>query len=119
MNLRFFSAAAAAVIMALAVQAQAVTDHQYNSIKQLGELNGVALNCKFLDETRRMKKALVQALPKRRQLGQAFDDITNNSFLAFIQAKSPCPDAAEFSEKVDTAIQALNAAFSTQQIDPK
>lgn len=95
--------------------ANAISDAQYNSIKAMGELNGVALQCKYLHETRRMKKAIVATLPKRRQLGQAFDDSTNDSFLAFIKSNSTCPDEDEFARQVDTAIQALDAAFSSAQ----
>ncbi len=93
-------------------QAGSITENQFSSIKLLGQLNGVALHCKYLGETRKMKQALVSALPKRRQLGKAFDDITNESFLAFIQNKSACPEKEQFTTDVDTAIQRLNAAFS-------
>ncbi len=95
-----------------AFQAVAATDEQLNSIKRMGELNGVALQCKYLAEMRRMKKALVAALPKRRQLGQTFDDVTNTSFLSFIQAKSVCPAEQQFVLDVDAAIAGLNLAFS-------
>jgi len=92
-------------------QAAAATDEQLNSIKRLGELNGVALHCKYLGEMRRMKQALVVALPKRRQLGQTFDDETNTSFLSFIQTKSVCPGGQQFTRDVDAAVATLNLAF--------
>lgn len=100
------------VLLFSAFQAGAVTADQQNSIKHLGQLNGVALHCKYLDQTRRMKKALVTALPKRRQLGQLFDDVTNTSFLEFIQSKSVCPGEQQFSLEVDAAVAGLNRAFS-------
>lgn len=98
------------------IPANAISDAQYSSIKAMGELNGVALQCKFLHETRRMKKAMVATLPKRRQLGDAFDKSTNDSFLSFIEANATCPDEAEFARQVDTAIQVLDAAFSDKPL---
>jgi len=99
-------------LMLSAFQAMAATENQLNSIKHIGQLNGVALHCKFLTEARRMKLVLVARLPKRRQLGQIFDDSTNESFLAFIQNRSVCPDQQQFILKVDAAVADLNQAFS-------
>lgn len=93
------------------VQAQGYSEDQFESIRQLGRLNGVALNCQFLSETRRMKKALVLTLPKRRQLGELFDTETNNAFLQFIEEKRECPAEGELSAQVDDAIMALDKAF--------
>lgn len=89
----------------------AVTNEQFNSIKQLGTLNATALNCGFMDETRRMKQALVKALPKRRQLGDAFEAFTHEAFLVELEKKKACPDIKTFSKDVETAIDALNWAF--------
>jgi len=93
-------------------QAGGMDDKQYQAIQQLGELNGVALNCRFIDETRRMKKALVLSLPKRRQYGEAFDRTTNTSFLTFIETKASCPAEAAFSQQVDAAILVLESEFA-------
>lgn len=93
------------------VQTQAVTDEQYRSIRALGLLNGVALPCHYLDQTRRMKKALVTALPKRRVLGETFDQITNEAFLKFVEEKGACPLPDEFGRQVDEAIDSLQQAF--------
>jgi hypothetical protein len=92
--------------------ASPITDIQYNNIQALGALNGIALQCKYYQETQRMKKALVSILPKRRQLGQVFDDATNESFLAFIKQAASCPDEAEFEHRVDAAIHTLENSFS-------
>ena len=51
--------------------AESVSDEQYENIRTLGMLNGVALNCRYLVETQRMKRTLVDTLPKRRELGMA------------------------------------------------
>jgi hypothetical protein len=100
-------------ILALAwsVQTRAVTDAQYQSIRALGLLNGVALPCHYLEQTRRMKKAIVATLPKRRALGDAFDQATNEAFLTFVEEKHACPAPEEFGRQVDAAIGALQRAF--------
>ncbi|HEB96855.1 MAG TPA: hypothetical protein ENI96_10555 [Sedimenticola thiotaurini] len=91
--------------------ASAITDDQYRAIGGLGELNGIALHCRYLDQTRRMKRALVEVLPRRRALGQGFDDATNESFLRFIAEKSDCPDKAAFDQRVGEALRVLERAF--------
>lgn len=112
MNIRNLLFPITIMTAAWTIPVHAINDTQYNDIKALGALNGIALQCKYLQETRRMKKALVTILPKRRQLGQVFDDATNESFLAFIQQDSTCPDATEFERRVDAAIQTLENSFS-------
>ena len=89
----------------------AVSDAQYGSIKALGELNGIALQCGYIEQTRRMKRVLVATLPKRRALGLAFDDATNKSFLRFMEEKSSCTGEQELRGEVDEAITRLKAEF--------
>lgn len=114
MSLKFLSLPASIIALVWTLQAQAITDEQYKSIKGLGDLNGVALHCRFITEIPRMKRALVTALPKRRQLGEAFESITSDSYLAFIQANATCPEEMVFTRQVDEAIDRLDAAFSTK-----
>lgn len=99
------------VLTLSASQAPAITDAQYHAVERMGKLNGIALQCGYYDQTRRLKKALISALPKRRQLGQAFETVTNESYMAFLEAGSACQEQAEFSGEVDSAIQLLNQAF--------
>lgn len=115
--MRYFSLSAISLLLLLVVvaaQAQTVTAPQSDAIRQMGQLNGVALNCRFLQETRRMKKALVLTLPKRRQLGELFDMETHNAFLKFIEDGQSCPGERTFSERVDAAILVLDQAFAAQ-----
>lgn len=114
MNVRWLSVPLVSFVIATAVQAEGITEQQYSAIKKMGELNGVALNCRYLAETQRMKKALVLALPKRRQFGEVFDTETNTSFLSFIEQKKTCPEESALSTEVDAAILKLDSAFSKQ-----
>ena len=103
--------ASCVLVLLLPLRAAAISDQQFRSIQALGELNGVALQCGFIKQTRRMKKALVETLPKRRALGQSFEDVTNQSYLRFIENGNSCPDAVEFSGRVGAAIDNLKQAF--------
>ena len=76
----------------------ALTDDQVNAVRGLGELNGIALQCGYYEQTRVMKKNLVEAVPKRREFGQAFDEASNDSYLAFIENNQACPAAADLAE---------------------
>ena len=86
-------------------------DPKLTTIKRLGELNGVALHCKLLAETQRIKRSLIRNLPKRRQLGELFDLETNRSFMNFMQNNDSCPSAAVFQQQVDAAISELEEAY--------
>lgn len=98
----------------LLVQGQglAASEEQLNVIKRLGELNGIALHCKALPETQRMKRELVKNLPKRKELGDLFDMESNNSFMAFITKGAVCPSPGELSQQVDTALEELEKVYS-------
>lgn len=94
------------------LQAQAFTEEQHQSVIKLGELNGIALQCGQFDETRRMKKALIDGLPKLRALGQLFEDATHKSFVAFSEQGKTCPTPASLGQDIDAAISELNRAYS-------
>ncbi len=99
------------VLFAWLTVAFAVSDRQLESIKSLGELNAIALHCKALRETRKMKRALIENLPKRRQLGELFDQQTHRSYMEFIRIKASCPGQAGLTEQVDAAIKHLQSVF--------
>jgi hypothetical protein len=98
------------VLLAQSVRAE--TEDQHAAITMLGELNGVALQCRYFDQTQRIKHTLVANLPKRRELGLLFEDATNKSFLAFMQRDETCPGSADFVGQIDSAVGRLEAAFA-------
>lgn len=107
-----------ALLLLLAqVSLYASDDRQFEVIQRLGELNGVALHCKALAETQRMKRALVANLPKRRQLGEWFDQHTQGSFMRFMQENQSCPSAAELQQQVGKAISELEEVYRHVQLD--
>ena len=95
-------------------RAQAVDEAQLEPIRALGALNGIALHCKALQETQRMKRALVANLPRIRQLGELFDYETNKSFMRFMQESATCPSPQDLSLQVDEALKHLEAAYRRQ-----
>ena len=101
-------------LLLLQSQAFAASNEQLAAIKRLGQINGKALHCKALPETQRMKRALVLNLPKRRQLGELFDNETNISFMKFINDNATCPSPQELHQQVDAAIAELEKAYNTQ-----
>lgn len=100
------------LIALLSTSAVAITEPQFESVRALGTLNGIALNCSYIDETRRMKRSLVASVPKLRVIGQAFDESTNSAFLKMISEQSTCPTERSLGEQVDQAIEALEHAFT-------
>lgn len=88
------------------------SDQRYAAIDALGEMNGVALQCKYLDEMRRMKAAVVRNAPKERSFGLAFDQATNRAFLRFIEQQQSCPHPEDFTGRVDQRIDAMRAVFA-------
>ncbi|MDH3354097.1 MAG: hypothetical protein OEL79_02645 [Chromatiales bacterium] len=87
--------------------AYAVSEDQLESIRQLGDLNGVALKCHYLKEARKIKLSLAASLPKERGLGEMFEDETNRSFLDFINNNKICPGEAGFHNRVQQEIERL------------
>jgi len=103
-----------ALLLLWGSQVHAFTDEQNQSIEQMGELNGIALSCRYFDQVKHIKKALVEALPKRRELGRTFEAVTDKTYREFIATKASCPTAEAFAADVDAAIQMLNQSFSAK-----
>lgn len=102
----------ASLIVASPVSADA--DARYDAVKALGRLNGIALQCKYIDQVSRMKQAVVKSVPKERSFGLAFDQAANDSFLEFIQQQSSCPGPAGFEKDVTGQIELLQQLFADQ-----
>lgn len=90
-------------------------DPRYAAVEALGQLNGVALPCKYLDQVRRMKAAVVEHSPKERSFGLAFDEATNTAFLAFVRGGEPCPGHDTLARDVGDRIDAMIEAFAAGQ----
>ncbi len=87
-------------------------DPRYAAVKGLGALNGVALQCKYLDQVRRMKGAVVAYAPKERSFGLAFDQATNDAFLAFAKNQEACPSHDALERQVGHQVDRMSQAFA-------
>lgn len=94
-------------------QATAPSDTQLQAIGRMGELNGIALQCRFMDRMRRIKQILIQNLPKQRVLGDWFERKTNESFMGFMKDNGTCPGLTEFDQDLESARQQVEKAFSS------
>ena len=109
---RGLAAGVLAALIPLSAIAASDADPRYAAVNAPGRLNGVALQCKYIDQVRHMKAAVVASAPKERSYGLAFDEATNEAFLAFIQDDAPCPSHAELARRVGHKVDAMNAAFA-------
>ena len=109
---RIFRVAVIFALTLFAGQGLAISDTQYRAVEQMGKLNGVALQCRYFEQTKIIKKALVNALPKRRQLGEAFERVTHDSFMEFMESQATCPEETDFNQAVEEAIRQLNQVFA-------
>lgn len=81
-------------------------------VRDLGRLNGLALACSYLDTAARIKSVMIQHAPKSRRYGAAFEEATNESFLAQSRKEAAtCPDGPTLNGNVETATQSLLAAL--------
>ena len=99
-------------VMLFSSQLNAATDAQTKAIESIGELNGVALQCSYIDKVQLIKLVLVKNLPKQRILGQLFEDATNRSFMKFMESGQDCPRIDQFSNDVDAAISLIEVEFN-------
>lgn len=107
--------AALLCFMVLALSAQAATspaDAGLAEIRDLGRLNGQALACDFADTAARIKSVMIQHAPKSRRYGAAFEEATNDAFLAQSRKEAAtCPDGPTLNGNVETATQSLLGAL--------
>ncbi len=87
-------------------------DARLQAIARMGELNGIALQCRYLDQMRRIKQVLIQNLPKQRALGEWFETTTQDSFMAFMQSDRECPGLIEFERDLDEASRQIREVFA-------
>lgn len=90
-------------------------ESRYEAVSGLGALNGIALQCKYLDQVRRMKAAVVAYAPKERSFGLAFDQATNEAFLAFARRGEVCPAHVSFEQQVGQQVDRMAQMFVKQQ----
>jgi hypothetical protein len=84
-----------------------------DAIARMGELNGIALQCRYLDQMRRIKQALIRYLPKKRELGEWFERTTQDSFMNFMKNNRECPGLIEYERDLDKASKRIAEVFGS------
>ncbi|MCX7156581.1 MAG: hypothetical protein NTW45_09080 [Rhodocyclales bacterium] len=81
------------------------------AIRQLGTLNGQALACAEKDAAARAKVLMLAHAPKTARFGAAYEEATQEAFLAQTKASGTCPDAKALAGKLDEVTQSLQATL--------
>lgn len=101
------------LLQAPATATAASQEQRLDAIARMGELNGIALQCRYLDQMRRIKQVLIRHLPKERALGEWFEKTTSDSFMDFMQKREECPGLIEFEQDLDQASQRIAEVFGS------
>jgi hypothetical protein len=99
------------VLQSPAFSAEVATSAQLQAIAEMGRLNGIALQCRYLPQVQRIKRELVLNLPKQRALGDWFEQKTNDAFMGFMQQNKSCPAVFDFDQTLQHAFEKLEAEF--------
>jgi len=94
----------------LSSPAGAQIEDALQDIVRLSHLNGQALACQETRAAARAKELMLRHAPKTARFGAAFDDGTNEAYLAQIRTNPPCPDEATLM--LQLAAQALKLQLS-------
>lgn len=81
-------------------------------VRALGLLNGEALACKQMALVDRIRMRVINEAPKTREIGEIFEAATTERFLAMGKEAAACADGRTLAERIETATQALRAAFT-------
>jgi hypothetical protein len=81
------------------------------AVRQLGAVNGQALACAEKGAAARAKVLMLAHAPKTARFGAAYEEATQEAFLAQTRASGTCPDAKAIAGKLDDAAQKLQAAL--------
>jgi hypothetical protein len=107
MNSRTNILLAVGLTYALLASAHAQADPGLQAINDLAQLNGQALACQDLKVAGRAKGLMLAHAPKTARFGNAFEEGTQQSYLAQLRNESDCPDTATLSTRLNTLAQRL------------
>lgn len=85
------------------------------AVKQLGTLNGQALACAGNDAAAHAKVLMLAHSPKTARFGAAYEEATQEGYLAQTRAPGTCPDAKSLAGKIDEVAQRLKTALPAAQ----
>lgn len=71
------------------------------AVKALGSVNGQALACSETKAAARAKQLMLAHAPKTARFGAAYDEATQEAFLAQTRSAGACPDATGLSDRLN------------------
>jgi len=77
------------------------------AVRQLGSVNGQALACSEKAAAARAKVLMLAHSPKTARFGAAYEEATQEAFLAQTRASGTCPDAKGLDGKLNDVAQRL------------
>ena len=86
------------------------TDEGTAAVSALGELNGIALDCKQPALVTRARNIIVTTAPKTRENGEIFEAASSAAYLEQGKGAS-CPDVATLARLLEAGEQGLQSAF--------
>jgi len=107
----FITLCLSAVLPAFAQDAEA----GLAAVRQLGTLNGQALACAYKDAAAHAKLLMLTHAPKTQRFGAAYEEATQESYLAQTRAASACPDAKALAGRIDEVAQRLRTTLPAAQ----
>lgn len=103
-----------ALMLAFPAAAEDSTAKGVAEIAELGRLNGNALACAENAAAARIKALMIAHAPKVRNVGSAFEEETNQAFLAQSKDPSGCQSGAILILQAEDVAKRLQAAFPAQ-----
>jgi hypothetical protein len=85
------------------------------AVKQLGGVNGQALACADKDAAAHARLLMLTHAPKTQRFGAAYEEATQEAYLAQTRAAGACPDAKTLASRIDEVAQRLRATLPAAQ----
>ena len=98
--------------------AHAQSDAGLQAIHELAQLNGQALACQDMQAMQRAKALMLRHAPKTARFGNAFEEGTQQSYLAQTRSADPCPDAATLAARLEQITQHLQSSLPASKDAP-
>lgn len=83
----------------------------HSSINSLGQLNGQALACQQMALSTRLRNILINEAPKERNVGEVFEQATQDAYLAQGEAGKSCPNSKVLASRIEAAAADLRRAL--------
>ncbi|MDP2793326.1 MAG: hypothetical protein Q8O25_04460 [Sulfurisoma sp.] len=85
------------------------------AVKQLGALNGQALACADKDAAAHARLLMLTHAPKTQRFGAAYEETTQEGYLAQTRASGACPEAKTLAGRIAEVAQRLRTALPAAQ----